>query len=482
MSRNIHFGYKNFVSDQQRFEESKNYNSPESLLVPSHWSGILDETIYFNQDTKKLKSLQRYFCNSDNAIDYKNKFANNFLKQYINGIKKPIWLEFLNSKNKIDTLQGLIKTFDTYNKRANQILHNINIDESSNNFILKIFRKDNIEEIQFNKDNNIHLLTLFILLENTNECSPLILLNYEIKGRLLIEELLLDKTYLLSIIQKFYNCANLEKYDQFFIENNSIFTSWGTSFTGRLDPMMRTNSFDDFYINFFEEFLGSLNKKNSRSGNQNFFDNINDPANLYNYSNIENYYLTMGDIDSGMNYLRLGDLIYYNYLALNKYNFISGIIYGFGHELAHHIATYFLGEKCDQINSNFIKDTGEKINGFVAGNAMIGREKIDGKWKEIKKDIEGEADIISYYIHLKILEDHFQTLPLTTKKEMVKNIFNLSCGDRTNNSHADTMIRSMYIRFIPEFDQYLPQDNANYIKYMKYKNKYLTLKKNLNKL
>jgi hypothetical protein len=189
----------------------------------------------------------------------------------------------------------------------------------------------------------------------------------------------------------------------------------------------------------------------------------------------------MGDIDNGMNYLRFGDLIYYNFLGLNKYNFISGIIYGFGHELAHHVSLFFLGNNCNQNESNFIKDSGEQINTFVAGNFTIGREKIDGKWTEIKKNLESEADMISYNIHLKILEDHFGSLSLDKKKEMVKNILNLACGDRTNYTHADTMIRSMYIRFIPEFDKYLPQDNANYIKYLKYKNKYLALKKNLNK-
>ena len=483
MSRNIHFGFNSFVNDNNRFEESKNYNSPESLLIPNHWSnGSLNETIYFNQDNKKLKSLNRYFCNSENVIDYKNKFANDFLKRFINGIKKPIWSDFFRSKieNKIQIIQDLIKTFDNYNKKINNTSHSINIIEDKENYSLDIFRKDETEKILFNKSNNFHLLTLFILLENTNNYSPLILLNYEIKGRLLIEELLLDKTYFTSIIKKYYNCINPQTYENFFEENKSIFTV-NTIFKGRLDSFMVTDSFDNFYKKFFEQFLGDLNDEWGPSGNKIFFDNINDAQNLYNYSNTNDYYLTMGDIDSGMNYLRFGDLLYYNFLGLNKYNFISGIIYGFGHELAHHVSLFFLGNNCNQIESNFIKDSGEQINTFVAGNATIGREKIEGKWTQIKKNLEGEADVISYIIHLKILEDHFSSLSLDKKKEMVKNIFTLACGDRTNNSHADSMIRSMYIRFIPEFDKYLPQDNANYIKYLKYKNKYLALKKNLNK-
>jgi len=481
MSRNIHFGFNSFVNDKNRFEESKNYNSPESLLIPNHWSnGSLDETIYFNQDNKKLKSLNRYFCNSENAIDYKNKFANDFLKKFINGIKKPIWVNFLISENKINILKDLIKTFDYYNKKINTTSHSINIIEDKDNFSLDILRKDNLEKILFEKSKNYHLLTLFILLENTNNCSPLMLLNYEIKGRLLIEELLIDKTYLISVIQKYYNCNDAQTYKEFFEQNKSIFSEGHTKFKSRLDSFMDKDSFDDFYKLFFEQFFGGLNEWDA-SGNLNFFNNINDPENLYNYSNTNDYYLIMGDIDTGMNYLRFGDLIYYNFLGPSKYNFISGIIYGFGHEVAHHISLFFLGNDCKQIESNFIKDSGEQINAFVAGNFTIGREQIEGKWIERKVNLEGEADMISYNIHLKILEDHFGSLSLDIKKEMVKNILTLVCGDRTNYTHADTMIRSMYIRFIPEFDKYLPQDNANYIKYLKYKNKYLALKKNLNK-
>jgi hypothetical protein len=479
MSRNIHFGFNSFVNDKKRFEESKNYNSPESLLIPNHWS--LDETIYFNQDNKKLKSLNRYFCNSENAIDYKNKFANDFLKRFINGVKKPIWFSFFNDENKINILKDSIKTFDYNNKNINTKSHSINIIEDKDNFSLNILRKNNIEKILFTKNNNFHLLTLFILLENTNNCSPLMLLNYEIKGRLLIEELLIQKTYLISIFKKYYNCNDAKKYKDFFVKNKSIFSEDNTIFKGRVDSFMSSESFDNFYQKFFEQFLGNFNDEWGPSGNKNFFNNINDTQNLYNYSNTNDYYLAMGDIDSGLNYLRFGDLIYYNFLGLNKYNFISGIIYGFGHELAHHISLFFINNTCNQIESKFIKDSGEQINTFVAGNTLIDREKIDGKWKEIRKNLEGEADIISYNIHLKILEDHFGSLSLDKKKEMVKNILILACGDRTNNSHADTMVRSMYIRFIPEFDKYLPQDNANYIKYLKYKNKYLALKKNLNK-
>ena len=118
MSRNIHFGYSSFMNDTERFNESKNYNSPESLLLPSHWSygSNYDETIYFNQNGKKLKSLNRYFCNSDNTIDYKNKFANNFLKNHVNGTKKSIWKEFITSINKITKINILISSFNDNNK------------------------------------------------------------------------------------------------------------------------------------------------------------------------------------------------------------------------------------------------------------------------------------------------------------------------------------------------------------------------------
>ena len=467
------------MNDTERFNESKNYNSPESLLLPSHWSygSNYDETIYFNQNGKKLKSLNRYFCNSDNTIDYKNKFANNFLKNHVNGTKKSIWKEFITSINKITKINILISSFNDNNKKVNNTEHSINIVEETHNYKLIIKRKSYSEEILFDKSKNFHLLTLFILLETNNGLCPLIFLNYEIKARLLIEYLLVnEKEWFICIMKKYYKCTDDSSFNSFFDNTQSIFTEWGTIFSARLDKLMSQDNFDNYYKTFFEEFLGT-NFSTKRSGNNIFFNNIDDESTKYEYSDTRDYYLTFSDIDSGMNYLRVGDLVYYNYLSIDVNNFMSAIIYGFGHELAHHITGHLINKKCTLTNTAFITDNNESINDFVAGKTVFGREKIEDKWVDKKIDTEIISDLISYNIHSKILTDHFKTLSNDIKKDMVKNIFLLACGDRTNNSHADTMIRTMYIRFIPDYDDFLPQDNIYYKKYLKYKNKYLALKK-----
>ena len=54
------------------------------------------------------------------------------------------------------------------------------------------------------------------------------------------------------------------------------------------------------------------------------------------------------------------------------------------------------------------------------------------------------------------------TTDVEVKRYITKFILFMTCGDRTVLGHVDTMMISNYIRYIPEFDGSIPQDNAHY--------------------
>ena len=94
-------------------------------------------------------------------------------------------------------------------------------------------------------------------------------------------------------------------------------------------------------------------------------------------------------------------------------------------------------------------------------------------------DAEAVADTISYSIISNLIND-ISVSPYV-QRDIIKYLFIMACGDRTNGGHADTMIRSNYIRYFSVLNRLLPDDNSYYEKYLKYKTKYLHLKKNIEK-
>lgn len=76
------------------------------------------------------------------------------------------------------------------------------------------------------------------------------------------------------------------------------------------------------------------------------------------------------------------------------------------------------------------------------------------------ENIEGVADVFSYKTVNLLLPNI--TTDVEVKRYITKFILFMTCGDRTVLGHVDTMMRSNYIRYIPEFDGSIPQDNAHY--------------------
>ena len=121
MNRKIIFNYppetNTILQNSQRFEESISYGSPQNLLDRN--------LIYFDNNSKHLKSLMNYRCGTDSTLEYKNNFANNFTKNYLYKVKKPIWDTFLQSDQatKIQNINNLIIYFNSnkYNEIFNVV-------------------------------------------------------------------------------------------------------------------------------------------------------------------------------------------------------------------------------------------------------------------------------------------------------------------------------------------------------------------------
>lgn len=485
-SRKLFYNKGPFVNDTEKFLESKNYKSPENLLKT--------EQIYFSQGDKKLKSLANYFCSARNSIEYKNKFANSYVKNYLNKIKRPMWQEFYNKPiaEKITQINGEITKF-------NQTVNNtpstyINIVQKPDKYDVKIgkvliktppdLNKEYIENINFLIDNPAHMLTLFVLIESDeNHIAPLQILKFELELRVIIENLydnnfqvIIDIIRQLYTVPPDYDLTQLNKTNSGdFCFGLSMFEKYETDITfgyNRLDSLLRCNNFNDFYLQILQDYFGpSIDK----IGNRAFIDGLMANQNVnYKYENTTDYYLIFSDIDSSMGNLRLGDLIYFSYFFTKenvgnniKEKIMGSILYGFAHEVGHEVDSCFNGEKK--------WPRSQELKGTVPNNVDVP----DINTYVTDSQIESAADLFSYKLVF-VLLDQISTSE-TIKRDLVKYLLFMTCGDRTNFGHADTMIRSNYIRYLPEYDKYLPQDNSYYKKYLKYKSKYTELKLKLNK-
>ncbi len=471
------------TTDADKFVESKNYKSPEYLLKT--------EDIYFKHNDKKLKSLVNFFCGTRNSIEYKNRFANSYVKNFLYGIKKPVWQAFFNKsqQEQINELNLLITQFN--NSVNNTPSTYINITSDAEKYTVELGKvvqpeKTYTEFINFLFTEPLQMLTLFVLLENDNEhIAPLKILKYELEIRVIIENVYNTNfdavkniiTELFEIPADFDLTTITKDNSGEYCGGLSMFEKYGgniTFFNGRLEDLFRfSRSFAGSKLDyFFKSILDSYFKNGSEvpRANREFIDGLNAGLNVtYNYSNTSDYYLTFSDIDSSMNNLRLADLIYFSYFFNTKNvgtnikeKIMGSMLYGFCHEIGHEVDSCFNGlhgyRRLGVLNGIVPGNTDiDNINSWITGN-----------------EVEAVADIFSYKMVALLLEQISSSENI--KKDVVRYMLFMTCGDRTTFGHADTMMRVNYIRYFPEFDKYLPQDNSYYVKYLKYKNKYLALK------
>jgi len=480
-SRKLVYKKGPFVSDDKRFEESKNYKSPEYLLK--------SEEIYFKHNDKKLKSLEYFFCLSRNSIEYKNRFANTYVKKYLNETKKPQWLDFFN-KPQVDQISEIDRQILQFNETIdNTITTNVNIAKNPNKYIVTMTKiidgqpKSYIENIDFMFDKPLQMLTLYVLLQSDkNYMAPLKILKYELEVRVIIEnfynnnfESIKDIIRELYVIPSGVNLDNITKDNPGELcDALSMFEKYSTNITfwnGRIEDFFNDNkTFEDFINHIFNGYFANGNNV-VPTGNRNFITGLLANQDVYyNYSNTTDYYLIFSDIDNSMNNLRLSDLIYFSYFFNGqkvgnnniKEKIMGSILYGFCHEVGHEVDVCFAGVKQYQRRAN--------LNGIVQNDQVVAdiNNYVSGG------SAEATCDLFSYKL-VYLLLDQLSTV-YVVKKDIVKYLLFMTCGDKNSFGHTDTMIRSNYIRFLQDFDQYLPQDNSYYKKYLKYKSKYLALK------
>jgi hypothetical protein len=521
-NRKLIFNYPQFTNNKNRFDESVNYKSPESLLVKNK--------IYFEKNNIKQKSLEKYFCFVNTTIEYKNYFANAFTKNFLYNILRPQWNIFLANKEsiKINILNDLVLKF------KNTTTNSTNTDSNTNSFVnytietnnysyklvvkIKTPSKSNIhtDTTVFLKNNRFHLLTLFVLL--SFKIQPLLMSKYEYEGRNMIEDIIFnhfddyiksslipvvfdtsDKINLLTCKNSGVDKGPLSVYETsiaIFPKLSSVLENYlNLKNENDINDFMRIIFFENYSPNgklsgknqefliklqdsvfYYEKYIGNeqINKEMTNNDFIKKMIDYNDSIFKYNYDS--DGYIGFADIDQSFNSLKLSDLLFSQFLYGNKKKnfrekFIGSVIFGFsyivGVDLTLGLVQNYGFKFKNLLKANTNNTNQNKINVYIAGDFI--NQNI-----EKSEDIEAAAETIAYKFLYKLLP--LLSVDKDIQKEIVKNSYNLLCGCTQNNNHPDSMIRSNYIRYFPEFDELLPQENKYYNKYLKYKQKYLSLK------
>jgi hypothetical protein len=352
MARRLVFNYPIYTNDSDRYQESTTYVSPENLLT--------NDRIYVNQDGNNLKSLHRYFCRSNTSIEYKNIFANDYMKDYLYRIKKQEWNAFLSTTQpeKIREINRLILLFIASANNSATLSFTIENNEDSYKLIISniIPGVTNVfnNTIEFLKNNNFHLLTLYILLEINGNIQPLLLCKYEFETRNIIENIIVNHFDFIrnNIINNVFiipNDFNLESLNRtntgLYGGNLSVFDNGigKPNVNYRLEKylsLINTNNINDYMRILFNENFTSNNTANQLSTP--FLTELEGNNFTYMYSYNLNGYLTFADIDQGIPSLKLGDLLYFSYIYRGQENirekFIGSVAYGYLHELGHDLS------------------------------------------------------------------------------------------------------------------------------------------------
>jgi hypothetical protein len=101
---------------------------------------------------------------------------------------------------------------------------------------------------------------------------------------------------------------------------------------------------------------------------------------------------------------------------------------------------------------------------------------------EISVSSEFLADYISYIVIQISLENSFSTYDRATIKNILKYMYTSICDTYSSTGHSDGFVRTNFFIFNERLrDIILSGGSSNYQKYLKYKNKYLELKKLMGK-